>query len=238
VDKIYDLFPDVHKAWMNRRKLRRIFNEEAAFKAQFYNIWALAIFGQVMAKVQENGKQLDQASANRLYSTDYMDPQKFLFDSSNCMAVSFEQRHSDGLFRNESFKFEEDEHGKLLPVPPLKARHSQSKSTSTKLSNKANLVSKSLSFKPMTQERVFGIKDTCELISDAFNGLDTEIHNQRLANLKVPNTNGKGNNQRFSNVNNNLTSNSSTSSLNLPEIAELIRKCFTKFKHAAVIIFF
>ena len=179
IDKIYELFPDMHENWVRRKRLRRLLQEEATYKAEFYNIWALNEFSSLMNRLNQSSEQ----NLEKIFRNDYVDPQNFLFDVNNCLLVSEENRYNV-----EIFKLDEGEKAELLPVPPTKGKPSipasiglkrQSQITMSKNSKIKNSkpLSKSTSrnTKPIRssmQGKLMDIKNTCDLLAEGFYGLD------------------------------------------------------------------
>jgi hypothetical protein len=88
IDTLYDLFPEKYERWTRRKKLRKIFMEEAAFKSQFYVVWALNNFSMLMNRIQTSSPQNYTNFAQRLHNYAYLDPQMFLFDKNNAFLLN------------------------------------------------------------------------------------------------------------------------------------------------------
>ncbi len=248
IDKIYDLFPEMHEQWMRRKRLRRLTQEESAFKAQYYNIWGLNEFSLLMSRIQQTSSQ----NETLLFNNEYIEPQQFLFDTSNCMLLSEENRYN-----KELFKIDEVEKAELLPVPPNgKPKAGAAKKQSTvsikaprlrqvsKTPSKASKVTKHLRSSTL-QDKILDIKDTCELLADTFYGFDVPDENENetkstatgltAANLNASNkssknvtTNPPSRFTNFTNLSNQVIL------LSFREIVENLRKTFSKFNQAIV----
>jgi len=51
IDSIYYLFPIKHDNWKRRIRLRKLFQEEASLKSEYFNIWALSNFSILMNRI-------------------------------------------------------------------------------------------------------------------------------------------------------------------------------------------
>lgn len=150
IDILYDLIPDMYDKWTRRKKLRKIFQEESAFKSQFYVILALNNFSQLMNRLETSSTQNRTNFMERFYSSSYLDPGMFLFDKINALLVNF------------------DEYDLVNDPMMQKAKRSEmirlgmpSKSTSSKSSASSS-----------DSDKLFEIKDTADLISEVLTGLD------------------------------------------------------------------
>lgn len=79
IDVLYDLLPERYETASRRKKLRKLFHEEAAFKSQFYAVWALNTFGALRTRV------MNASSRQKIASSDYLDPVAFMIDNSNAL---------------------------------------------------------------------------------------------------------------------------------------------------------
>lgn len=154
IDTLYDIFPDRYEAWTRKKKLRKIFQEESAFRSQFYVIWALNNFSQLMNRLQASSPQDKSNFLETFYNTSYLDPQLFLFDKNNSLVINF-----DGL---EFYNL----------MDQINKNDSMSQSTKRSELKSLNLVNHSASTKSSdsTDDKLYDIKDTCDLIADVLNG--------------------------------------------------------------------
>ncbi len=53
IDSIYYLFPIKHDNWKRRIRLRKLMQEEASLKSEYFNIWALCNFSILMNRIQQ-----------------------------------------------------------------------------------------------------------------------------------------------------------------------------------------
>jgi hypothetical protein len=249
IDKIYDIFPEMHDNWMRRKRLRRLLHEESTFKAQFYTIWALNEFSALM-------NRLNQSSGDKIFSNDFIEPQYFLFDTNNCLLLSEENRYN-----LEIFKENEGEKAELLPIPPTKGKpvaQQLSKRQSMIIQSKASKAkaaktaasknSKSTKTPRSNQNKTIEVKDTSELIAESFYGLDIPdddldtkssvvgLTNENLNKSQSKNL-SKSNSQqqppsRYTNTTN--TSNFTVSPPSFKDIVDSIKKIFLKFNQAVV----
>ena len=254
IDKIFDIFPEMHDNWVRRKRLRRLLQEESTFKAQFYTIWALNEFSALM-------NRLNQPSADKIFSNDFIEPQYFLFDTNNCLLLSEENRYN-----MEIFKLDEGEKAELLPIPPTKGKPAapqlskrqsimiQSKATKAKAAKTAASKNSKTSNKlsRSQQNKLSDVKDTSELIAESFYGLDIPdddldtkssvvgLTNENLN--KSQKTQSKSNSNthpppsRFTNTTN--TSNFTVSPPSFKDIVDSIKKIFQKFNQAVVSVLF
>jgi hypothetical protein len=65
--------------------------EEAAFKSQFYVVWALNNFSVLMSRIQTSSPQNCANFTQRLNHYSYLDPQMFLFDKNNAFIMNIEE---------------------------------------------------------------------------------------------------------------------------------------------------
>jgi hypothetical protein len=84
IDIIYDLLPDRYENWVRKRKMRKLFQEEAAYKSQFYAIWALNSFSMLRNRIMSNPNQKAQIQT-KVNAFEYLDPEMFLLDRCNVM---------------------------------------------------------------------------------------------------------------------------------------------------------
>lgn len=192
IDKIYDLFPGMHEMWLRRRRLRRLVNEECAFKAQFYSIWAQASFGILINRLQQTLNPIESVVLTKIATPDYLDPQQFLFDVNATLIVSKENRNNKGLLKKDN-QLEECATSSIFPqtnaklkqktprppaneLVPTKAKLSQQSKASIRL--QANRI-KNASL--ILKDRQFESKDTSELIADALLGIETKDDQQDQA---------------------------------------------------------
>lgn len=76
IDVLYDLLPERYETTSRRKKLRKLFHEEAAYKAQFYAIWALNSFSVIRNRV------MTASVRQKIMSSEYVDPLGFMLDNS------------------------------------------------------------------------------------------------------------------------------------------------------------
>lgn len=76
IDVLYELLPERYETTSRRRKLRKLFHEEAAFKSHFFAVWALNTFSALRNRVM-NG-----ACRQKVMSSEYIDPLAFMIDNS------------------------------------------------------------------------------------------------------------------------------------------------------------
>lgn len=53
IDSIYYCFPIKHDNWKRRIKLRKVFQEEASLRANYYALWALSNFSMLMNRIYQ-----------------------------------------------------------------------------------------------------------------------------------------------------------------------------------------
>ena len=252
IDKIYDIFPDMHENWMRRKRLRRLLHEESTFKAQFYTIWALNEFSTLM-------NRLNQPASEKIFSNDFIEPQYFLFDTNNCLLLSEENRYN-----MEIFKLDDGEKAELLPVPPIKGKPnaqalakrqsliSQSKAAKIKAAKGAKTAQSKTSRSTKNrslQNKLADVKDTSELIAESFFGLDqpeddidTKSSVIGLSTSNVNASNQKTQRQSISNnqpppsrfTNTTTTSNFTQSPASFKDIVDGIKKIFLRFNQSVV----
>jgi len=97
IHTLYDLFLDRYEQWQRRVRLRRIFQEESAHKSQFYAVWALNCFSQLMTRINQSSPQNRMNYLHRLGTSSYLDPQQFLFDKNYALIIANESDQHDML---------------------------------------------------------------------------------------------------------------------------------------------
>lgn len=149
IDVLYDLLPERYENWQRRKKLRKLFQEEAAFKSQFYCIWALNSFALLRNRIMAHPNQR-QLIQQRINSFDYLDPQMFLFDKSNV------------LFKWNATEADDD------PMS-VKIKNYESKLTTNTASKSTSLRSTDL----LMDEKINDVKDISDLVANIVSGLKT-----------------------------------------------------------------
>jgi hypothetical protein len=94
---LYDLLGDRYEQWQRRVRLRRVFQEESAHKSQFYAVWALNCFAQLMTRVNQSSPQNRMNYLHRLGASSYLDTQQFLFDRSCAFIMADESDQNDAM---------------------------------------------------------------------------------------------------------------------------------------------
>ncbi|CAF0895749.1 unnamed protein product [Brachionus calyciflorus] len=151
IDLLYDLLPDLYEKWTRRKKLRKIFQEESAFKSQFYVIYALSNFSQLMSRVQSNASSFKSEFYEKINNFAYLDPQNFLFDKINVILMNFEE---SPILKTESSN--------------IKSKKTDFKQSKANFSSKVSVKSSNSS----NDDKLIELKDTSDLIADILNGLD------------------------------------------------------------------
>ena len=163
IDVIYDLFTEKYEAWNRRKKLRRLFQEESAFKSEFYVIWALNGFSLLITRMRQGSLQNQSNLMQRLNNPSFLDTQQFLFDKNNALIMP-----SDDF---EAMK------NKKINAKGSNLREGRSKSPSK------SFIAKSSENTFVTEEKLHELKDTSELIADVISGV-TDMYDRRDVDVK------------------------------------------------------
>jgi hypothetical protein len=149
IDIIYDLFPERYENWMRRTKLRRLFQEESAFKSQFYVIWALNNFAILMNRIHQSSPQNHMNFMQRLYNSSCIDAQQFLFDKNNALVIPFDEINEKGKSKRTLAK--------------AKPKNSFTRPTDSSSSPTRNVAA---------DEKLYELKDVSEILADIISGID------------------------------------------------------------------
>lgn len=213
IDVIYDLFPDRYESWNRRKKLRKLFMEESAFKSQFYVIWAMANFSTLMTRIQSSSPQNQTGFVQRLYSSAYLDPQLFLFDKSNAFIMNLEENS----LLNDKYDEKIEASSMLLKNKRNAHEHAHSRSPNKSVAN-----SQKNSEAASESDKLYELKDTCEIFSELISAVEdtTEKENNMLFHFDGQKYHDK-----------------ITTPISLSEFTENASSIFNKFKLAVVIFF-
>ena len=209
IDIIYDLFPERYESWNRRKKLRKLFMEESAFKSQFYVVWAMANFSTLINRIQSSSPQNLTGFVQRLNSSSYLDPQFFLFDKSNAFLMNLEDT-------NLNEKYEDKIEASSMFLKNKKNAHDHANSRSP---NKSVANSQKNSEAASESEKIHELKDTCDIFSELISAVEdiTEKENNILFHFD-----GQKYNEKI------------TTPISLGEFTESASNVFNKFKLAVV----
>lgn len=152
IDILYDLLPELYEKWTRKKKLRKTFLEESAFKSQFFVIYALSNFSQMMNRMNSNAITSKTDLYEKVNSISYLDPQNFLFDKANVIIMNFDELP----LKNDSF---------IVKQKKTEAKHTKTNHGQSKISSKSS--------NSLSDEKFFDVKDTADLIADILNGLES-----------------------------------------------------------------
>jgi hypothetical protein len=227
IDKIFDLFPEMYDKWMRKRRLRRLLNDESPFRSQFAAIWALAEFGIFINRIQQF--QTDYALSAKLNDSQYLDPQRFLFDFNNCMIVPDVNRHNANLLKPAT-----DDADESIAVQSSKQHQQQQQKADLKYSVNSDggvrhpRGTLKQNFKDSkTSAKNTDYKDTSDLLAQVLVG--NEKHDEKHRSNSQERINRE---KSLSKINRNLSAN--TSENNMKTIVQSLRGIFGKFEKAIV----
>jgi len=209
IDVIYDLFPDRYESWNRRKKLRKLFMEESAFKSQFYVVWAMANFSTLMNRIQSSSPQNLTGFVQRLNSSSYLDPQLFLFDKSNAFLMNLED---SSLTDKYDDKIEAS--SMLLRNKRTAHEHAHSRSPNKSVAN-----SQKNSEAASESEKLHELKDTCDIFSEIISAVEDTTDKE---NNIIFHFDGQKYHEKI------------TTPISLGEFTESASNIFNKFKLAVV----
>ncbi len=181
IDKIFDLFPEMYDKWVRKRRLRRLLNDESPFRSQFAAIWALSHFGLFISRLQQF--QTDYALSVKLNDSQYLDPQRFLFDFNNCLIVSDVNRHNASLLKANADDAEQQAH---IVQQQQQQQHTKLHKSDlkpdgcTKSQTAKSAVKQSQNFKESKMSaKNQEYKDTSDLLAQILSGFDKQMEEKQ-----------------------------------------------------------
>lgn len=165
IDTLYDLFPEKYERWTRRKKLRKIFMEEAAFKSQFYVVWALNNFSVLMSRIQTSSPQNYTNFMQRLNHYSYLDPQMFLFDKNNAFIMNIEDY--DDKNDGSSMLQKSQKSNKL--ARSIKDEASRSRSPTKSLAQQSQHKKES---DAQADDKIYELKDTVDILCELVGCVD------------------------------------------------------------------
>ena len=165
VDTIYDLFPDRYESWNRRKKLRKVFMEESAYKSQFYVVWALSSFSTLVNRIQTSSPQNQTGFIQRVNSSAFLDPQLFLFDKSNAFLMTLDE--PQGSFGDKNDDLNKIEASSIL-MKPKRSNNETNRSRSPAKS----LPGSQKTSEPSESDKLYELKDTCDIFSEIISAVE------------------------------------------------------------------
>jgi hypothetical protein len=166
IDTLYDLLPERYDRWTRRKKLRKIFVDEAAYKSQFFSLCALNNFAMIVNKINAASPPNRLALLQTINSSSYLDPQMFLFDKNYALIVHYEEKTVE--MTNSSLKTKRSE---VKQTSRLKHTNSRSPVKTVTTNNSDSTL----------DDKLYELKDTCDIIGDFISGLET-LDNKKANN--------------------------------------------------------
>lgn len=105
INSFYNLLPDLYLTSSPRKKIRKLFHEEAAFKSQFFTLWAMNSFKIFLNRL------FNFLNVRKLLSFDFLDPISFFLDNSMALINLKKENkiiHNKQKISQESFFDEEN----------------------------------------------------------------------------------------------------------------------------------
>ncbi len=210
IDVLYNVFTDHYENWIRRRRLRKQFLEESAYKSQFFALWAMNDFYVLINRIQPSAFVSQTLYENALNQTSYLDAQMFLFDKSKALLISNPDRSSVPRNLNQSFQSN------------LTAK---TKKSDIQKPNKTKNYDQQ-TIENLNEEKLFSdlsVKDTCDLFSKIMcaHDLSNEINQKE---------------DKKSNIHeDDLDDSSQYGQVSSSDFIEIATVIFAKFKYAIVI---
>jgi hypothetical protein len=217
IDKIYDLFPEMHGKWIRKRRLRRLLNDECSFRSQLAAIWALSQFGIFMHHIEQF--QSEYNLSLMLHESNYLDPQQFLFDFNSCLIVSDAVNNTNPVLKFDK-KSSDDQNSRFSEYQEF-----ISTQTSRTLETNRKTTKPSLKQNSKTSAKNTDYKDTSDLLSKVLSGFDKQTEDDPRDHANQDKNNLKSSNHLVS---------ANTSDATLKTIAESLKGIFGKFEKSIV----
>ncbi len=214
IDVLYNVFIVKYEDWIRRRKLRKQFMEESAFKSQFFALWALNDFYVLINRIQPPSALEHAYFENQINSSSYLDAQLFLFEKNKALLLG-SNIFSDLVYQNQSV-------ASNLTSKSKKPETSKSNNT-----NKSKQIDNNISVNQTNEEKLISdlsIKDTCDLFSKIMCAYDqsNQTNNSTIKSIQ-------------DNEENDLEDSSQFGVLNSADFVEMASTLFNKFKYSIVI---
>jgi hypothetical protein len=215
IDVLYNMFTVKYEDWIRRRKLRKQFMEESAFKSQFFALWALNDFYILINRIQPSSALEHAFFENQVNSSSYLDAQLFLFEKNKALLLP-----SNGMlhlrYPNQSV------------VSNLTSKSKKPETSKSNNTDKSKQIDTNFSINnQLNEEKLISdlsIKDTSDLFAKIMCAYDQS--NQH-------------NNSTFKSIqendDNDLENSSHTGVLYSADFVEMATTLFNKFKYSIVI---